>query len=179
MKSFGIVALFASVAFAQLNDIPPCALNCFLGPLSSDGCTNLLDFACHCQKPQLIPAVQPCVEKACTPAEVATVLSVVSKTCADAGFPISVPNGGGSSSTPPPASSSAAPASSSQAPPASSSAAPATTTPPPSYSSSTPTPPSNHTVTTASPSGQYTGAASRPTQIGALLAAIGLAAVAL
>jgi cobalamin biosynthesis Mg chelatase CobN len=175
MKTLGAIALFASVAFAQLPDIPTCAYQCFLTALTTDGCTQLTDFACHCQKPELITTVQPCVEKACTPDEIAKILTTVQSTCAGVGHPISIPNAGGSSST------SAPPAQSSSKPAASSSAAATTSAPPPaSYSSSTPTPSSNATITSTKPSqSAYTGAASRPTQIGALMAALGLAAVAL
>lgn len=40
-------------------------LNCFVSALNGDGCSSLTDFACHCQKPQLVRDITPCVKKAC------------------------------------------------------------------------------------------------------------------
>ncbi|PZC94251.1 GPI anchored CFEM domain containing protein [Pyrenophora tritici-repentis] len=84
MKSFTIASIIAlaSVASAQLDNIPSCALNCFIGPLTSDGCSALTDFKCHCQKGgQLLSQVQPCVEKACNPSDQAAAISAVESTC--------------------------------------------------------------------------------------------------
>ncbi|KAA8625559.1 GPI anchored CFEM domain containing protein [Pyrenophora tritici-repentis] len=89
MKSFTIASIIAlaSVASAQLDNIPSCALNCFIGPLTSDGCSALTDFKCHCQKGgQLLSQVQPCVEKACNPSDQAAAISAVESTCKAAGF---------------------------------------------------------------------------------------------
>ncbi|KAL1792141.1 hypothetical protein ACET3X_009892 [Alternaria dauci] len=96
MKTFTIatVVALASVGAAQLNNIPSCALNCFIGPLTSDGCESLTDFECHCQKgAQLLSQVQPCVEGACSPSDQAAAISAVESTCAAAGVPISIPEG--------------------------------------------------------------------------------------
>ncbi|CAE7011407.1 hypothetical protein CFE70_002056 [Pyrenophora teres f. teres 0-1] len=107
MKSFTIASIIAlaSVASAQLDNIPSCALNCFIGPLTSDGCSALTDFKCHCQKGgQLLSQVQPCVEKACNPSDQAAAISAVESTCKAAGVPITIPNASGAA----PAASSAA-----------------------------------------------------------------------
>nr|WLA78202.1 CFEM6 [Alternaria solani] len=123
MKTFTIatVVALASVGAAQLNNIPSCALNCFIGPLTSDGCSSLTDFECHCQKgAQLLSQVQPCVEGACSPSDQAAAISAVESTCAAAGVPISIPEGSAASSAVASATSAAASATSAAASAASS-----------------------------------------------------------
>ncbi|OXV07311.1 hypothetical protein Egran_04924 [Elaphomyces granulatus] len=91
--SFALIALVAAgVVNAQFPDIPNCALSCLVGPLTSDGCSSLTDFACHCQKPDLISQVSPCLEKSCNSADQSTVAGVVAKQCEAAGHPIAIPN---------------------------------------------------------------------------------------
>ncbi|KAH7085753.1 hypothetical protein BKA63DRAFT_26261 [Paraphoma chrysanthemicola] len=102
MKTFAIASIIAlaSVASAQLDSIPQCALSCFLGPLSSDGCSSLTDFKCHCEKgASLLASVQPCVQGACSAADQATTIAAVQKTCQDAGAPINIPNPSGAASS--------------------------------------------------------------------------------
>ncbi|KAE8336804.1 CFEM domain-containing protein [Aspergillus arachidicola] len=92
-----IIILFASLAAAQnLPNIPPCAASCLVNALQGDGCQSLTDFACHCQKPELVPKVSPCVAQACPVAEQSSVSNVVVSACSSAGHPISVPNPGAS-----------------------------------------------------------------------------------
>ncbi|KAN0084858.1 hypothetical protein V8E54_001325 [Elaphomyces granulatus] len=100
--SFALIALVAAgVVNAQFPNIPNCALPCLVGPLTSDGCSSLTDFACHCQKPGLISQISPCLLKSCNSADQSTVASVVSKQCEAAGHPITIPNnlGAGSATT--------------------------------------------------------------------------------
>ncbi|KAL2222247.1 immunoreactive protein [Thermoascus aurantiacus ATCC 26904] len=98
--SHALVALVAAgLASAQLPDIPNCSLNCFVTALTSDGCSSLTDFACHCQKPQLISEVTPCVQQNCDLAAQSSVSSVVVSQCSAAGHPISLPAVGGGSTT--------------------------------------------------------------------------------
>ncbi|KAL4898112.1 hypothetical protein BDV59DRAFT_166231 [Aspergillus ambiguus] len=59
------VVLTARLASAQLPNIPQCALQCFVTALTQDGCPQLTDFACHCQKPQLVGTITPCVQQNC------------------------------------------------------------------------------------------------------------------
>ncbi|CAN9155495.1 unnamed protein product [Alternaria alternata] len=95
MKTFTIATIvaLASVGAAQLDNIPSCALNCFVGPLTSDGCSSLTDFACHCKKgAQLLSQVQPCVQGACGPSDQAAAIAAVESTCSAAGAPISIPD---------------------------------------------------------------------------------------
>ncbi|KAL6706756.1 hypothetical protein ACN47E_005092 [Coniothyrium glycines] len=94
MKTFAIAAIaLASVATAQLDNIPSCALNCFIGPLTSDGCAALTDFKCHCEKGEsLLASVTPCVQGACSAADQAATISAVESTCQAAGAPISIPD---------------------------------------------------------------------------------------
>ncbi|KAH7095400.1 hypothetical protein FB567DRAFT_29526 [Paraphoma chrysanthemicola] len=102
MKTFAIASIIAlaSVASAQLDSIPQCALSCFLGPLGSDGCSSLTDFKCHCEKgASLLSSVTPCVQGACSAADQATTISGVQKICQDAGAPISIPNPSGAASS--------------------------------------------------------------------------------
>ncbi|KNG48657.1 CFEM-domain-containing protein [Stemphylium lycopersici] len=95
MKSFTIASIvaLATVASAQLDNIPECALACFVGPLTSDGCESLTDFACHCKKGDtLLASVQPCVEGACSADDQAAAISAVESTCKAAGVPITIPD---------------------------------------------------------------------------------------
>ncbi|EON61203.1 hypothetical protein W97_00415 [Coniosporium apollinis CBS 100218] len=91
MKTFTVLALLATVASAQLPNIPTCALQCFLGALTSDGCSSLTDFACHCSKTDLIPKVQPCIQTGCSAEDQAAVMKAATEACAAAGVPIAVP----------------------------------------------------------------------------------------
>ncbi|KAJ4367468.1 hypothetical protein N0V83_007051 [Neocucurbitaria cava] len=102
MKTFTIATIIAlaSVGTAQLDNIPSCALNCFVGPLTSDGCSSLTDFACHCKKgAALLAQVQPCVQGACSSADQATTISAVESTCEQAGSPISIPDASSAASS--------------------------------------------------------------------------------
>jgi hypothetical protein len=186
MKSFTVATFvaLAAVATAQLPDVPQCSLNCFIGPLTSDGCSQLEDFKCHCQKADsLFAAVTPCVKKNCTPAEEADVISKVKDTCAANGITVSIPSDSGSASATPTASVSASSA------PASSSAAGTTTaaTTGAAYSTKTmasgmPTPSGNGTAPTKAPSpsaSEFPGAAARATQAVGVLGAAALAMLAL
>ncbi|OQD76706.1 hypothetical protein PENDEC_c004G00793 [Penicillium decumbens] len=91
--STALIALVAAgLANAQLPNVPACSLNCFVSALTSDGCSTLTDFACHCQKPALVSTITPCVQKACPVADQISVSSVVVAQCSSAGHPISVPS---------------------------------------------------------------------------------------
>ncbi|KAF1365056.1 CFEM-domain-containing protein [Lizonia empirigonia] len=95
MKTFAVASIIAlaTVASAQLDNIPSCALNCFISPLTSDGCSSLTDFACHCKKgTELLATVQPCVKGACSADDQATTITAVEKTCQDAGVPLEIPD---------------------------------------------------------------------------------------
>ncbi|KAK2850587.1 hypothetical protein FQN49_005521 [Arthroderma sp. PD_2] len=90
--SQAVVALAAaSVASAQLPNVPECSLNCFLDALTNDGCQPLTDFKCHCSKPELPGKITPCVKAACPVAEQISVSKAVVKQCSEAGEPISIP----------------------------------------------------------------------------------------
>ncbi|KAJ5811384.1 hypothetical protein N7474_007685 [Penicillium riverlandense] len=87
-----IALVAASLASAQgLPNIPSCSLNCFMSALGSDGCSDLLDFACHCQKPGLVSKVTPCVKSDCDVADQVSVSNAVVSQCSSAGHPIDVP----------------------------------------------------------------------------------------
>ncbi|THC98661.1 hypothetical protein EYZ11_001864 [Aspergillus tanneri] len=60
-----IAVLTAGLSNAQLGNIPRCSVNCFVNALSKDGCSELTDFSCHCQKTGLVETVTPCVRDAC------------------------------------------------------------------------------------------------------------------
>ncbi|PYH42321.1 uncharacterized protein BP01DRAFT_359574 [Aspergillus saccharolyticus JOP 1030-1] len=91
-----ILLLTSSLASAQLPpNIPQCSLNCFITAFQSDGCSNLLDFACHCAKPEVVQKVTPCVQKACSAADQSVVRSVVIQQCSAAGHPITLPPAAG------------------------------------------------------------------------------------
>ncbi|EEH22388.1 hypothetical protein PABG_04599 [Paracoccidioides brasiliensis Pb03] len=102
--SHALIALVAaSLANAQLPDIPPCALSCFVDTLGNDGCSQLTDFECHCKKPELPGKITPCVEKSCDVAAQSSVSNLVIKQCSSAGVPIKLPpiGGGGTTSSVP------------------------------------------------------------------------------
>ncbi|KAJ5199420.1 Extracellular membrane protein CFEM domain [Penicillium cf. griseofulvum] len=76
--SAAIVVLTAgAVTRAQLSNIPQCSLTCFTSALGSDGCSELTDFACHCQKPGLVAEIVPCINKACDVPDRQAVSSIV------------------------------------------------------------------------------------------------------
>nr|AVH85517.1 rCPA1 [synthetic construct] len=90
--SHALIALVAAgLASAQLPDIPPCALNCFVEALGNDGCTRLTDFKCHCSKPELPGQITPCVEEACPLDARISVSNIVVDQCSKAGVPIDIP----------------------------------------------------------------------------------------
>ncbi|KAJ5388740.1 hypothetical protein N7509_011281 [Penicillium cosmopolitanum] len=90
--SHALIALVAaSLANAQLPDVPSCSLNCFVSALTTDGCSALTDFACHCQKTSLVSNITPCVQKACDVADQISVSNAVVAQCKSAGHPIVVP----------------------------------------------------------------------------------------
>lgn len=86
-----IALVAAGVANAQLPDVPACSLNCFVSALTTDGCSSLTDFACHCSKPQLVSDITPCVKKACKVPDQISVSNAVVAQCSSAGVPIVVP----------------------------------------------------------------------------------------
>ncbi|CAG8903415.1 unnamed protein product [Penicillium egyptiacum] len=86
-----IALVAAGLASAQLPNVPACSLSCFLSALQSDGCSELLDFACHCQKTELVSSITPCVEKACEYKDQVSVSNAVVDQCSSAGHPISIP----------------------------------------------------------------------------------------
>ncbi|KAF3385294.1 GPI-anchored CFEM domain protein [Penicillium rolfsii] len=86
-----IALVAAGLANAQLPDVPACSLSCFVTALTSDGCSSLTDFACHCQKPSLVSTVTPCVQKACAVSDQISVSNAVVAQCSSAGHPIQVP----------------------------------------------------------------------------------------
>ncbi|KAJ5356940.1 hypothetical protein N7517_011549 [Penicillium concentricum] len=86
-----IAFVAAGLASAQLPDVPACSLSCFLSALQSDGCSELLDFECHCKKTELVTSITPCVEKACEYEDRISVSNAVVDQCSSAGEPISIP----------------------------------------------------------------------------------------
>lgn len=215
MKTFAVASIIAlaTVASAQLDNIPSCAvchphttisldspinvqqLNCFIGPLTSDGCSTLTDFACHCKKgTELLATVQPCVQGACSADDQATTIAGVEKTCQDAGVPLEIPDtSSAASSVASSATSAAASAASSAASSASSvvsEASSALESAASSMSSALSSAMSSaasatgaasgsaSTTPSASPS-QFTGAAAQATQAAGLLGAAALALFAL
>ncbi|KAJ4296666.1 hypothetical protein N0V90_006714 [Kalmusia sp. IMI 367209] len=189
MKTFApaLFVALAGVATAQLPDLPQCSLSCFVTALGSDGCAELTDFKCHCQKSDsLLSSVTPCVQSACSADEQAEVIKGVEDTCASAGVTISVPSPSASAapessaaeSSEAPSSTEAEATSSAAATPAESTAAGYSSAVESSSVSAMPTPSSNGTVPTAAPTpstSEFPGAAAR---VGQAAGVIGAAAVA-
>ena len=81
LLTFASVLMAAFGSAQMLPDIPDCSvrashlnvgfelthpqMQCFLDSLMNDGCPDLLDFGCHCQKPELVSKVTPCVKSSC------------------------------------------------------------------------------------------------------------------
>ncbi|DAA73583.1 TPA_exp: GPI-anchored CFEM domain protein [Trichophyton benhamiae CBS 112371] len=108
--SQAVIALAAAtVVSAQLPDVPQCSLPCFLDALTTDGCSELTDFKCHCSKPELPAKITPCVKSKCPVAEQVSVSNAVVKQCSEAGAPVSIPPVEESSSKPSEPSTSEAP----------------------------------------------------------------------
>ncbi|KGO46512.1 Extracellular membrane protein, CFEM domain, fungi [Penicillium expansum] len=85
-----IVLAAGAIARAQLSNIPQCSLTCFTSTLSGDGCSELTDFACHCQKPGLAADIVPCINKACDVTDRQAVSSLVVSLCSGVGHPVSI-----------------------------------------------------------------------------------------
>ncbi|OQE36870.1 hypothetical protein PENCOP_c011G02069 [Penicillium coprophilum] len=86
-----VVLATSAIARAQLSNIPQCSLTCFTTALGGDGCSELTDFACHCQKPGLAAEIVPCINKACDVPDRKAVSSLVESLCSGAGHPVSIP----------------------------------------------------------------------------------------
>ncbi|PLB49752.1 CFEM-domain-containing protein [Aspergillus steynii IBT 23096] len=80
-----------AITRAQLSNIPQCSLKCLTSALGADGCSELTDFACHCQKTGLVEQVVPCVKQDCDVTDQQAVSKVVVSLCSGAGQPISIP----------------------------------------------------------------------------------------
>jgi len=86
-----VLATLASLAYAQLPNVPPCSLQCFTTALTTDGCSGLTDFKCHCSKPQLAAQIEPCIIKSCkATSDQQAVLSIVSSVCSSVGEPVTI-----------------------------------------------------------------------------------------
>ncbi|KAJ5827554.1 hypothetical protein N7447_004317 [Penicillium robsamsonii] len=93
MRLTAAIAVLAvgGIARAQLSNIPQCSLTCFTSTLGGDGCSELTDFACHCQKPGLAAEIVPCINKACDVTDRLAVSSLVGSLCSGVGHPVSIP----------------------------------------------------------------------------------------
>ncbi|OJK04371.1 hypothetical protein ASPACDRAFT_108843 [Aspergillus aculeatus ATCC 16872] len=94
-----ILLLVSGLARAQLPNLPQCSLNCFISAFQNDGCSRLLDFACHCSKPEVVQVVTPCVQKNCNAADQSAVSNEVVRQCSAAGHPITLPPVAGAETT--------------------------------------------------------------------------------
>ncbi|CAI7639101.1 CFEM-domain-containing protein [Penicillium manginii] len=91
LAAAAVVLGAGAITSAQLSNIPQCSLNCLTSALAVDGCSELTDFACHCQKTGLVEQVVPCVKQTCDVTDQQAVSNVVVSLCSGAGHPISVP----------------------------------------------------------------------------------------
>jgi len=189
MKASTVIAvattLAASLVSAQLSALPTCAVTCAITSLGSTGCAET-DVACICKATAFITALTPCVQAACSAADLQKTIAAAEGLCAQAGVSLSLP--------PVAASSTAAPVSTSTSVTVATSSAvvtlSTTTTSsvvvvpiPSSYAGSnttttavivSPTASSNVTLTSALPTASQTGAAGRNSaaigSLGAVLA---------
>ncbi|KAK6362279.1 hypothetical protein TWF730_005975 [Orbilia blumenaviensis] len=58
------VATFATAAFAQLDQFPPCGQTCLVSNIGSAGCTGI-DIPCICNSKPFFDKVVPCIESGC------------------------------------------------------------------------------------------------------------------
>ncbi|GIK04232.1 hypothetical protein Aspvir_008311 [Aspergillus viridinutans] len=91
LAAAAVVLGAGAITSAQLSSIPQCSLSCLTSALGADGCSELTDFACHCQKTGLVEQVVPCVKQACDVADQQALSNVVVSLCAGVGHPVSVP----------------------------------------------------------------------------------------
>ncbi|KAJ5313128.1 uncharacterized protein N7443_000012 [Penicillium atrosanguineum] len=91
LAAAAVVLGAGAITSAQISNIPQCSLNCLTSALGADGCSELTDFACHCQKTSLVEQVVPCVKQACDVMDQQAVSNVVVSLCSGAGHPVSVP----------------------------------------------------------------------------------------
>ncbi|GFF56497.1 CFEM-domain-containing protein [Aspergillus udagawae] len=91
LAAAAVVLGAGAITSAQLSNIPQCSLKCLTSALGADGCSELTDFACHCQKTGLVEQVVPCVKQACDVTDQQAVSNVVVSLCSGVGHPVSVP----------------------------------------------------------------------------------------
>ncbi|PKX94925.1 putative GPI anchored protein [Aspergillus novofumigatus IBT 16806] len=91
LAAAAVVLGAGAITSAQLSSIPQCSLTCLTSALGADGCSELTDFACHCQKTGLVEQVVPCVQQACDVTDQQAVSKVVVSLCSGVGHPVSVP----------------------------------------------------------------------------------------
>lgn len=99
MKTAAAIVLAVSVASAsaslsprQIDKIPPCALQCAIGQITSTGCAQT-DFACICSASAFVAGLVPCVQAACTPAQFDDTVKAAQGLCSAAGVTLSIPSG--------------------------------------------------------------------------------------
>ncbi|PVH96009.1 hypothetical protein DM02DRAFT_617519 [Periconia macrospinosa] len=73
-----LVALLGSLTYAQLDQLPKCAQDCFGNSLGS---CKQLDFKCICGNATLISSLSCCVSTTCNPQEQASVIQLASSLC--------------------------------------------------------------------------------------------------
>jgi len=96
--SVAIVALAATAVSAQLSAIPQCALTCAISSLGSTGCGQT-DIKCICTATSFIAALTPCVQAACSAADLAKTITAAEGLCLQAGVTLSIPTAGATSTT--------------------------------------------------------------------------------
>lgn len=82
--------LTASFVSAQLDSIPPCALQCALQSLGQTGCPQT-DIACICKSTSFIQGLLPCVQTSCnTPQLLQDTVEAAAELCLLAGVTLTV-----------------------------------------------------------------------------------------
>ncbi|KAJ6260036.1 hypothetical protein Dda_5682 [Drechslerella dactyloides] len=102
-----VVVAGASLAAAQLDKLPTCALSCAISSIGSSGCSQT-DIACVCSASSFLSGIQTCIEGSCTAQEIKQTLDAAQVLCAGAGVTITLP-GSGPTTTEAPTSSSSVP----------------------------------------------------------------------
>ncbi|MCJ1252847.1 hypothetical protein MMC24_000653 [Lignoscripta atroalba] len=85
LRFAALAVLATSSASAQsLADLPPCATGPALASFASTGC-DVTDYACICSDSAFLAGLQPVVQAACSPADLAKTIAFAQQLCASVG----------------------------------------------------------------------------------------------
>lgn len=89
VKVSAAIALAASTVSAQIDRFPECAYGCLSQLNLIAGCLNT-DYRCFCDSNAFLAGFNPCIGRACDPADYQSVSDAAEGLCADAGVTVTV-----------------------------------------------------------------------------------------